>query len=54
MCVCVNDLCIALAGHASLFSEETQATQLVSAEPGLELRSLSSKAGALLSPFVAC
>lgn len=44
----VADLYIA---HFS--DEETQTTQLVSTEPGLEPRYVSSKTGALLSPFAA-
>lgn len=49
------DLYTALGRHPyPCFSdEETQATQLVSEEPGLEPRSVSSKAGALFSPFIA-
>lgn len=49
----VADLYTALGSHPypHFLDEETQATQLVSAEPGFEPKSVSSKAGALFSPF---
>lgn len=52
--MCVTDLCIALGGHLyPCFSdEETQALQLVSKEPEVEPRSVSSKAGVLFPPFI--
>lgn len=48
-------LYIALGGHLyPCFSdEETQALQLVRKEPGVEPRSVSSKAGVLFPPFIA-
>lgn len=51
----VTEVYTALGRHPypHVLDEETWATQLVSAEPGLEPRSVSSKAGALSSPFTA-
>lgn len=51
----VTEVYTALGRHPDprCLDEETWATQLVSAEPGLEPGSVSSKAGALFSPSTA-